>query len=188
MRFAQNTKDDNAYIPIVMMLKHHGFQVFQYEKLAKQVRGEPEPWGTGYQTRALKYRRVIYTHKKLVYKFWGKDYLWADNILLGIRNEFYGMELTEALIGVIIDDDVDVRGYVMHRVANLQGQHQHDQMMRKLKRKTRKTGMCFPDCIKQNVGVWKDRVTLLDLENVVAAGKGVITKDQSYDKVVRGCS
>ncbi len=185
MRRPSLTINDDKFIPIVMMLAAHGYETFRYEETARLVTKKgPEPWGTGYKTRNIIYRRELFARGDTIYKLWAKDFLWASNILDGVLSEFYDSTLTSALVGVILDDDADVRGYVMHKAKRLNNEHQWAQMIGLLCERTKETKMCFPDCIKQNMGVYKGKLTLFDLENVVAAKRGLQTKFKGYDKVV----
>lgn len=168
-----------------MLLRDHGYLNFSHEKVARLLGNDkPQKWGTGYRSPHPSYRREVFLKNNRIYKLWAKDYLWADLILEGIRSEFYDDCLTSALVGVILDSDGDVRGYVMEKCSNITHPKQWGEMMEKLYTQTKKTLFCFPDCIQSNVGVFRGKLTLFDLEHVVPVKKGLQTKFSVYNHIV----
>lgn len=168
-----------------MMLKHHGFEAIRYEKILKEIgKQQPEAWGSGWKSAELRWRRELYDRGNKVIKLWSKKFEFSTNILDGIRSEFYGELLTPALVGVIIDDDVDVRGYVMHKGNRLTHDKYMFKILNDLYSQTRLTGYCFPDCIRENMGMWDGKTTLFDLECVVKTTKNIKTKLKIYDEVI----
>jgi hypothetical protein len=167
MRFALNTKHDDRFIPIVMALRANGYLNFQYENVIRLLEGIPfGEWGTGWKTKDLRYQRRLYEKDGLIYKLWDKTFLWKDNIVEAIRVGYYGPLLTPGLLGVIVDDDAEVRGYVMYKCQQLNHRNDFTRMLELLEEQRKVYGMTFNDPLKQNVGTYKGRITLFDLENV----------------------
>lgn len=168
MRFPLNTRNDDRFIPIVMALRANGFTNYSYEAVIKHLKDVPFlQGGTGWKTKDLKFQRKLYEKDGLIYKLWDKSFQWSENMVEAIRIEFYGPLLTPALLGLIVDDDVDVRGYVMLKCQLCHNAHDWAKAVELINQQQAKTGMTFPDAIRQNVGTYKGKITLFDLENVV---------------------
>lgn len=184
-RLPKTSSNDDKLIPLSMLLMDHGFRCFSYERITRFLAGKKHRrYGTGFLNTDPEYYRRIYIEDGLVYKIWEPEFLWKDYMPGAILANFYGKDLTPALIGLIIDDVADIRGYVMEECRIVVSPHDYARMMNLLMKKTQETRWCFPDCIKQNMGWFNGQMTLLDLENVQPISNSIKTAQKVYDKCI----
>ena len=96
------------------------------------------------------------------YKIWNPTYVRRDNILAAIESGFYDERLVPALYGIIFHKGL-CRGYVMH-----EGKIEHGALMEDFRElvflRTHKTGYFTVQFARWHTMVYKNRLSLLDLE------------------------
>ena len=98
------------------------------------------------------------------YKIWNPTYVRRDNILAAIESGFYDERMVPALYGVIFHKGL-CRGYVMHE-GRIDREALTDEFRDFVFLRTKQTGFFAAQFARCHTMIYKDKVSLLDLEGV----------------------